>query len=130
MLGKLLEKTIDERIADFSYNRFIPFMMDYADFYGHKESRIVYDVYGVFELISTPPIPKLKMFASNKKSVSERTANRYLQLAKDVTAIRKMIRKELKNSKWMRVDNDQIYTSQYKLLNLHSKQEIQTGRKR
>ena len=90
-------KTIDERIADFSYNRFIPFMMDYADFYGHKESRIVYDVYGVFELIGTPPISKLKMFASNKKSVSERSANRYLKLAKDVTAIRKMIRKELKN---------------------------------
>ena len=90
-------KTIDERIADASYNRFIPFMMDYADFYGHKESRTVYDVYGVFELIGTPPISKLKMFASNKKSVSERSANRYLTLAKDVTAIRKMIRKELKN---------------------------------
>ena len=34
-------KTIDERIADASYSRFIPFMMDYADFYGHKESRTV-----------------------------------------------------------------------------------------
>ena len=65
-------KNIDERIADARYNRFIPFMMDYADFYGHKESRTVYDVYGVFELIGTPPISKLKMFASNKKSVSER----------------------------------------------------------
>ena len=90
-------KTIDERIADASYNRFIPFMMDYADFYGHKESRIVYDVYSVFELISTPPKTKLKMFASNKKSVSERSANRYQTLANDVIAIRKMIRKELKN---------------------------------
>ena len=90
-------KTIDERIADASYNRFIPFMMDYADFYGHKESRTVYDVYGVFELIGAPPISKLKMFASNKKSVSERSANRYLKLTKNVTEIRKMIRKELKN---------------------------------
>ena len=29
-------KTIDERIADASYNRFIPFMMDYAIFMGIK----------------------------------------------------------------------------------------------
>ena len=44
-------KTIDERIADASLNRFIPFMMDYADFHGYKESRIVYDIYEVFELV-------------------------------------------------------------------------------
>ena len=36
------------------------------------------------------------MFASNKKSISERTSKRYLKLAEDVTEIRKMIRNELK----------------------------------
>ena len=90
-------KTIDERIADNSYNRFIPFMRDYADFHGYKESRIVYDIYGVFSLTATPPISKLKMFASNKKDVSERTSKRYSKLAEDVTKIRKMIRRELKS---------------------------------
>ena len=90
-------KTIDERIADASFNRFIPFMMDYADFYGYKNSRTVYDGYSTFELIDLPPVSKLKMFASNKKSVSDRTSKRYLKLAEDVTEIRKMIRNELKN---------------------------------
>ena len=33
-------KTIDERIADASFNRFIPFMMDYADFYGYKNQEL------------------------------------------------------------------------------------------
>ena len=89
-------KTIDERIADASFNRFIPFMMDYADFYGYKKSRTVYDGYSTFELIDLPPVSKLKMFASNKKSISERTSKRYLKLAEDVTEIRKMIRNELK----------------------------------
>ena len=88
-------KTIDERIADASFNRFIPFMMDYADFHGYKESRIVYDMYAVFELVTIPPVSKLRMFASNKFRVSERTSKRYLQLAERVTTIRRMIRKEL-----------------------------------
>ena len=90
-------KTIDERIADASFNRFIPFMMDYADFHGYKESRIVYDMYAVFELVTIPPVSKLRMFASNKFRVSERTSKRYLQLAEQVTTIRRMIRKELKS---------------------------------
>ena len=90
-------KTIDVRIADASLNRFIPFMMDYADFHGYKESRIVYDIYEVFELVTMPPVAKLRMFASNKLGVSERTSKRYLQLAEQVTTIRKMIRKELKS---------------------------------
>ena len=90
-------KTIDERIADASYNRFILFMMNYADFHGYRASRIVYDIYGVFELVTIPTITKLKMFASNKKDVSERTSKRYLQLAEQVTIIRRMIREELKS---------------------------------
>ena len=90
-------KTIDVRIADASLNRFIPFMMDYADFHGYKESRVVYDIYEVFELVTIPPVPKLRMFASNKFGVSERTSKRYLQLAEQVTTIRRMIRKELKS---------------------------------
>ena len=56
-------------------------MMDYADFHGYKESRVVYDIYEVFELVTIPPAPKLRMFASNKFGVSERTSKRYLQLA-------------------------------------------------
>ena len=90
-------KTIDERIADASLNRFTPFMMDYADFHGYKKSRVVYDIYEVFELVAIPPVPKLRMFASNKFGVSERTSKRYLQLAEQVTTIRRMIRKELKS---------------------------------
>ena len=90
-------KTIDERIADASLNSFTPFMMDYADFHGYKESRVVYDIYEVFELVTIPPVPKLRMFASNKFGVSERTSKRYLQLAEQVTTIRRMIRKELKS---------------------------------
>ena len=90
-------KTIDVRIADASLNRFIPFMMNYADFHGYKESRIVYDIYEVFELVTMPPVAKLRMFASNKLGASERTSKRYLQLAKQVTTIRRMIREELKN---------------------------------
>ena len=72
-------------------------MIDYADFHGYKESRVVYDIYEVFELVTIPPVQKLRMFASNKFGISERTSKRYLQLAEQVTTIRRMIRKELKN---------------------------------
>ena len=96
-LIKILRTNKKIPFSDASFNRFIPFMMDYADFYGYKKSRTVYDSYSTFELIDLPPVSKLKMFASNKKSVSDRTSKRYLKLAEDVTEIRKMIRNELKN---------------------------------
>ena len=48
-------------------------------------------------IIKKPNKSKLKFFASAKHSMSERMYERYEDIVKDVTFIREMIRKELKN---------------------------------
>ena len=76
-------------------NHFVPFMSDYADFYGIDENKIVYDVYRVFHLTENPPLNKLKFFASAKQASGKVMSKRYKEIAEHVVLIRKMIRKEL-----------------------------------
>ena len=87
----------DRAIQNKVNNHFVPFISNYADFYGKDSTKIVYDVYPVFNIIKNPNKFKLKFFASTKYSTSKRMYKRYEGIVKDVTAIRKMIRKELKN---------------------------------
>ena len=90
-------KESDKAILNKVNNHFIPFISNYADFYGKDSTRTVYDMYRVFNFIKKPNKYKLKFFASAKHSMSERMYQRYEDIVKDVTAIREMIRKELKN---------------------------------
>ena len=90
-------KESDKAISYKVNNQFIPFISNYADFYGKDSTKIVYDIYRVFNIIKKPNNSKLKFFASAKHSMSERMYERYEDIVKDVTFIREMIRKELKN---------------------------------
>ena len=90
-------KESDKAILNKVNNHFIPFISDYADFYGKDPTKIVYDIYPVLNIIKNPNKSKLKFFASTKHSTSKRMFGRYVGIVKDVTDIRKMIRKELKN---------------------------------
>ena len=90
-------KESDKAISYKVNNQFIPFISNYADFYGKDSTKIVYDIYRVFNIIKKPNKSKLKFFASAKHSMSERMYERYEDIVKDVTFIREMIRKELKN---------------------------------
>jgi len=85
----------DKAILNQVNNHFVPFMSDYADFYGFNENKIVYDVYRVFHLTKSPPLNKLKFFASAKQSSGKVMSKRYKEIADHVVLIRKMIRKEL-----------------------------------
>tara|TARA_B100001741_G_C16063722_1_gene374368 strand:- start:304 stop:522 length:219 start_codon:yes stop_codon:yes gene_type:complete len=71
-------------------------MSNYADFYGKDESKILYESYRIFHLKKSPPISKLKFFASAKQASAEGMSQRYSDIHKKVIKIRKMIRKELK----------------------------------
>jgi len=90
-------KESDNAILNKVNNHFVPFISNYADFYGKDSTKIVYDIYPVFNIIKNPNKFKLKFFASTKHSTSTRMFRRYEGIVKDVTAIREMIRKELKN---------------------------------
>ena len=90
-------KESDKAILNKVNNHFVPFISNYVDFYGIDSTKIVYDVYPVFNIIKNPNKFKLKFFASTKHSTSKRMFRRYEDIVKDVTVIRKMIREELKN---------------------------------
>ena len=90
-------KESDKSISSKVNNHFIPFISNYADFYGDDSTKIVYDMYRVFHINKNPDKSKLKFFASAKYSMSKRMYRRYKHTVNNVTAIREMIRKELKN---------------------------------
>lgn len=90
-------KESDKAILDRVNNHFIPFISNYADFYGRDSTKIVYKIYPTFNIIKNPNKYKLNFFASAKHSTSKRMFERYGDIIKDVTAIRRLIRKELKN---------------------------------
>ena len=90
-------KENDKAILDRVNNHFIPFISNYADFYGRDSTKIVYKIYPTFNIIKNPNKYKLNFFASAKHSTSKRMFERYGDIIKDVTAIRRLIRKELKN---------------------------------
>ena len=90
-------KESDKAILNKVNNHLSPFISNYADFYGKYSTKIVYDIYPAFNIIKNPNKFKLKFFASTKHSTSKRMFRRYKDIVKNVTAIREMIRKELKN---------------------------------
>ncbi len=90
-------KESDKAILNKVNNHFIPFISKYADFYGTDSTKVVYDMYGVFNIIKNPNNSKLKFFASNKHFMSKRMHERYKNIVDDVTVIREMIRNEFNN---------------------------------
>jgi len=90
-------KSSDDNIRNDVNNHFVPFMSNYADFYGKDESKIVYESYRIFHLKELPPVSKLKFFASAKQASAKGMSRRYSDILQKVISIRKMIRKELKN---------------------------------
>jgi len=90
-------KASDERIRNKVDNHFVPFMLEYTDFFAKDSNKIVFDMYWSFHLIKNPPISKLKNFASSKQTYSNSMMRRYRKIAKDVDYIRNMIKEELEN---------------------------------
>ena len=90
-------KSGDKAVQDYVMEQFIPFMADYSDYYGLDKSRNVYDnTFPVFHLLDNPPKEKLSYHASMINTNSMFISAIYKDLVSKVTAIRRMIRIEIK----------------------------------
>ena len=89
-------KKVENTVINIVENQLVPFMSNYATFYGKSKTANVYsNDFPLFKISKYPPIDELSFYATYCSTYAKYSVDVYRGLLKRVTKLRKVIREEL-----------------------------------
>ena len=89
-------KKVENTVINIVENQFVPFMSNYATFYGRSKNANVYsNDFPLFKVSKYPPADELSFYATYCSTYAKYSVDVYRGLLERVTKLRKVIREEL-----------------------------------